>query len=124
MLCSSMSVEGWSGVELPLAGLILALFMRNTFLVDSSPLLTLDALTPIFIAFSPIDWIVSLATYNNILDSKFNIITIPLSPSSQVAHIHRSLVTMETVFISTRGVMVMMTVETAVMRPTVQIRSI
>ena len=70
MLCSSMSVEGWSGVELPLDGLILALSMRNTLLVDLALLPTLDALTLISTAFSPIDWIVS----SPILDSKFNVI--------------------------------------------------
>ena len=59
MLCSFMSVEGWSGVELPLAGLILVLSMRNTLLVDLTLLSTLDVLTPISTAFSPIDWIVS-----------------------------------------------------------------
>ena len=59
MLCSSISVEGWSGVELLLAGLILALSMRNTLLVDLALLPTLDALTPISTAFSPTDWIVS-----------------------------------------------------------------
>ena len=35
MLCSSMSVEGWGGVELPLAGLTPALYMRNTLSVDT-----------------------------------------------------------------------------------------
>ena len=34
MPCSSTSVEGWGGVELPLAGLTLALSMRSTVSVD------------------------------------------------------------------------------------------
>ena len=46
ILCSSMTVEGWSGVELPLAGLTPALSMRNTLLVDSPPLVALAADIP------------------------------------------------------------------------------
>ena len=41
MPCSSTSVEGWGGVELPLAGLTLAPSMRNTLSVDPI-LLALD----------------------------------------------------------------------------------
>ena len=47
MLCSSMTVEGWSGVELPLAGLTPALSMRNTISVDHPVLITLAANTPL-----------------------------------------------------------------------------
>ena len=43
------------------------------------------------------------------------------SPSSQVVRLQSLLVTTETVYISTRGVMVIMTVETTVMRLTVKI---
>ena len=41
MPCSSTSAEGWGGVELPLAGLTLALSMRSTVSVDPT-LLALD----------------------------------------------------------------------------------
>ena len=47
MLCSSMSVEGWGGVELPLAGLTPTLSMRNTFSVDHPVLVALAANTPL-----------------------------------------------------------------------------
>ena len=47
MLCSSMSVEGWGGVELPLAGLTPGLSMRNTLSVDPPVLVALAADTPL-----------------------------------------------------------------------------
>ena len=43
MLFSSMSVEGWSGMELPLAGPTPVLSMRNTLSVDYPALVALTA---------------------------------------------------------------------------------
>ena len=53
---SSMSVEGWSGVELPLAGLTPVLSMRNTLSVDYPVLVALTAYTPTP-GVLPTDWV-------------------------------------------------------------------
>ena len=54
MLCLSMSVEGWSGVELLLAGLrLIILFVRHTLSVEETQVI-LDVLTPIHTALSSI----------------------------------------------------------------------
>ena len=52
-----MSVEGWSGVELPLAGLTPTLSMRNTLSVDYPHLVALAADTPLPPLLLPTDWV-------------------------------------------------------------------
>ena len=65
MLCLSMSVEGWSGVELLLAGLrLIMLFMRHTLSVEEARVI-LDVLTPIYTALSSIDYTVSAVLLNS-----------------------------------------------------------
>ena len=65
MLCLSMSVEGWSGVELLLAGLrLIILFVRHTLSVEEPQAVILDVLTPIHIALSSINCIVSAVLLN------------------------------------------------------------
>ena len=57
MLCSSMSVEGWSGAELQLAGLTPVLSMRNTLSVDYPALVALAARSPLPPGLLSIDWV-------------------------------------------------------------------
>ena len=52
-----MSVEGWSGVELPLAGHTPVLSMRNTLSVDYPALVALAANIPLLPVLLSTEWV-------------------------------------------------------------------
>ena len=71
MLCSSMSVEEWGGVELPLAGPTPVLSMRNTLSVDYPALVALAASTPLPPVLLSTDWVRVIACCHFVNCPKF-----------------------------------------------------